>query len=174
LGSLGVKEDSLIPICMERSLEMIVGIIGILKAGGAYVPIDPLHPGERIINIIKETGSTLILTHQKCRNQITGIKDELSVLEWEVIKESIKLHSEEKKVINLRPQHLAYVIFTSGSTGKPKGILVEHDQLVSSTLARNSFYKDLSPILLVPSFAFDASVGPIFGSLTKGYCLILS
>src|SRR5690606_18803628 len=98
----------------------------------------------------------------------------VELLVWDKIQASLDQTLSEKPQTNLKTSHLAYVIFTSGSTGKPKGVLVEHAQLISSTLARNHYYHKLGAVLLVPSVAFDASVAAIFGSICNGNCLVLS
>lgn len=171
LRQRGVKEETMVPICMERSLEMIIGILGILKAGGAYVPIDPLYPPSRINLILEDIDATLMLTQQRLTSRLVGISSTIEVLVWETIGSITDVRSQPVNIP--KPHHLAYVIFTSGSTGKPKGVLVEHAQLLNATQARTSYYKELSNVLLVPSFSFDASVGAIFGSLTSGSCLYL-
>ena len=170
----GVKEGDMVPICMERSVEMIIGILGILKAGGAYVPIDLQYPKSRISLILEETKASVVLTHQQTSVKLKNIAHTIEVVEWEDIQPTMDIQKKTKPTINLEPHHLAYVIFTSGSTGKPKGVLVEHAALASSTLSRISYYSRFSNILLVPSFSFDASVGAIFGSLSNGDCLFVS
>ncbi len=173
LKAQGVKENGMYAILMERSLEMILGILGILKAGGAYVPIDPQHPQQRIGFILKETQADLMLCHNQTRTTASGLPM-TSILVWEDIQAEVHAQPVENPLIRPEPNHLAYVIFTSGSTGKPKGVMIEHAQLFYSTLARIQYYPPFSSLLLVPSFAFDASVGAIFGCLCQGDCLILS
>jgi len=173
LRSKGVQEETMVPIMMERSLEMIVGILGILKAGGAYVPIDPQFPKERIDLILKETLASLLLTHRNSQSKTIGLAAPVDVVKWEDIQPQLALQSKAQPTANLAPHHLAYVLFTSGSTGKPKGVLVEHAALASSTISRNAYYNRLSNIILVPSYTFDASVGAIFGSLSQGGCLFV-
>jgi amino acid adenylation domain-containing protein len=172
LRGKGVKEESLVPICLERSLEMIIGILGILKAGGAYVPIDPAYPEERIIYMLEDTNAHLVVTSSESKLNLPATEESMVIdldSDWaNISKESIVNP-------NLYPasHHLAYVIYTSGSTGKPKGVLIEHKGLAASTHARQSYYKDQGSVLLIPSFAFDSSVAVIFGSLVTGGKLIL-
>ena len=173
LLSKGVKEEMMVPICMDRSLEMIIGILGILKAGGAYVPIDPRYPQLRIQQLFQETNASIVLTHQQTTGEIAEIADTVELLEWEKIKPVVATLPESTPQISLKPEHLAYVIFTSGSTGQPKGVLVEHAQLFNATEARCTYYRSFGNVLLVPSFAFDASLATIFGSLCSGGCLII-
>lgn len=173
LRSKGVKKETMVPISLGRSLEMVIGILGILKAGGAYVPIDSEYPLDRINFILNEIEASFILTHQSTSTLVSNM-GRVEVLLWENILTHLHLQSKEGLLTQPESNHLAYVIYTSGSTGKPKGVLVEHAQLFFSTFTRNSYYRNLSSILLIPSFSFDASVAALFGSITNGNSLILS
>jgi amino acid adenylation domain-containing protein len=168
--SKGIKPESLIPICLDRSLEMIIGILGILKAGGAYVPIDPTYPDERIEYVFSDTLAKFVITTSDLKTRLQNI-GELIILDedWTEIEKM----SEELIFSDIRQNHLAYIIYTSGSTGKPKGVMIEHKGFAASTLARKSYYGNLGAVLLIPSFAFDSSVAVIFGALTTGGKLIL-
>jgi non-ribosomal peptide synthetase component F len=137
LRGLGVKEESLVPICVERSVEMIVGILGIMKAGGAYVPIDPAYPEDRIAFMLEDTGGDLLVT-------------------LETFREAIGTMETGPVPGSLRPGQLAYMIYTSGSTGKPKGVMIEHGSLYASTMARRSYYENPGMVFLLPSFALDS------------------
>ena len=165
-----LQPESLVPICLDRSLEMIIGILGILKAGGAYVPVDPTYPDERIEFVFSDTKANLIITTSDLKTRLQKV-GELIVLdeEWPEIE---KL-SEEVIPLRIHQNQLAYVIYTSGSTGKPKGVMIEHRGLMAFLLARISYHKKTSSALLIPSFSFDASVPVIFGTLTTGGKLIL-
>ncbi|WP_113925697.1 non-ribosomal peptide synthetase [Cognataquiflexum aquatile] len=165
-----LRPESLVPICLDRSLEMIVGILGILKAGGGYVPIDPTYPDERIEYVYTDTQANFIITTSDLKTRLQNL-GELIILdeEWPEIEKM----SEEFIPIDIQQNHLAYIIYTSGSTGKPKGVMIEHKGLAASTLARQSYYKETGAVLLIPSFAFDSSVAVIFGTLTTGGKLIL-
>lgn len=170
LLSKGIKPESLIPICLDRSFEMIIGIFGILKAGGAYVPIDPTYPDERIEFVFSDTDAETILTTSDLKSKLQKAKAVIYLdEEWIEIE---KMIGEEIKM-DIPPNQLAYVIYTSGSTGKPKGVMMEHKGLAASTMARKTYYGNLGTVLLIPSFAFDSSVAVIFGTLTTGGKLIL-
>ena len=173
LRNIGLREDNFVPICMERSLEMVIGILGILKAGGAYVPIDPNSPTSQIQHIFRETHATWILGHRATYSKTAGIDNNAKTIEWESIQSSINEQSESCPRHHLEGTHLAYAIFTSGSTGVPKGVLVEHSQLFNATKARGAYYTSFRNTLLIPSFSFDASLAAIFGSLCSGGCLII-
>lgn len=172
LKSKGVKEEILVPICIERSVAMLVGILGILKAGGAYVPLDPEYPQQRLLFMLQDTRASLVVCSQAGRSKLPQLADREVVdldADWSAI------GREGKHPVPAAPgaQHLAYVIYTSGSTGTPKGVMIEHRSLVASTLARESYYERFGSMLLVPSFAFDSSVAVIFGTLLTGGRLIM-
>ena len=173
LRGKGVKEEIIVPLMMERSLEVIISILGILKAGGAYAPIDPQYPKERIDLILKETKASILLTDKIADRSIIGLTGTVDVTAWSSVQSYLDLQPTTVPSTTIAPHHLAYVIFTSGSTGTPKGVMVEHAALASSTLSRISYYSRFSNLLLIPSFSFDASVGAIFGSLCNGDCLVI-
>ena len=123
LQSRGVTENVLVPVCIEKSFAMMIGILGILKAGGAYVPIDPDYPEERILYILQDTGAYLVLSSPAVSFKLQNVK-EIDIIE---LKEDFVLF-EQQPVGNLQttnvPDSLAYVIYTSGSTGNPKGVMI--------------------------------------------------
>ena len=165
----GIAKDTAVPICVERGIEMIVGIIGILKAGGAYVPIDPEYPKERIKFILQDIGATIILGSGYSKNKIAGTTPaELFLIDsdWDLISGQPTNNLE----IHLNPGDLAYVIYTSGSTGKPKGVMITH----KSYLNTNNCYYKISPgeqTILTCNFVFDGSVLEMLSSLLSGACL---
>src|SRR3989337_94716 len=129
LRAFGVREESLVPICINRSLEMIIGIMGILKAGGAYVPIDPEYPIDRIKYMLNDTNGSVIVSDSygySLLNGMTGAR----IIRVDGDKEVIEKEAKEKLHTSLHPGNLAYLIYTSGSTGKPKGVMNEHICLV--------------------------------------------
>jgi polyketide synthase PksJ len=170
LQSLGVKPEVLVGICLERSLEMFIGLLGILKAGGAYVPLDPNYPRERLEFMIEDSGMPFLITHSSLDLPKTTAK--LICLNVEA--ETLSMLSIENPDNGLKPSNLVYLIYTSGSTGKSKGVLVSHKNLVHSTNARFCYY-DNPPkrYLLLQSISFDSSVAGIFWTLCQGGALIL-
>ncbi|MCW5314091.1 amino acid adenylation domain-containing protein [Nostoc sp. KVJ3] len=171
-----IQPDTLIGICVERSLEMIIGVLGILKAGGAYVPIDPIYPKERIGFILEDSRTSVLLTQ-------SFLKDQLPLAELENPCQVICLDEEnlgEALTDNPSPQstpdNLVYVIYTSGSTGRPKGVMIEHRGLVNLTLAIAKVLqiKPESRLLQFASFSFDASIWEISTALAAGACLHLA
>ncbi|MGF1488110.1 MAG: amino acid adenylation domain-containing protein, partial [Prochloraceae cyanobacterium] len=172
LQSLGVEPEELVGICVEPSIDMVVGLLGILKAGGAYVPLDPNYPQERLIYILTDSGVELLLTQESLLESSPSHNARVVCLDrdWGAIEQ----HSQENLEVGVNSDNLAYVIYTSGSTGKPKGVLIEHKNLVHSTNARFSYYNStLHSLLLLSSVAFDSSVAGIFWSLCSGGSLIV-
>lgn len=177
LQAIGVGPEDLVGICVDRSLEMLVGILGILKAGGAYLPLDPAYPQDRLAYMLEDAGVRTVLTQEKVKSKIQEITSDWEEIRWLCLDsqwEEIAQHSPSNPPSPVQPQNLAYIIYTSGSTGKPKGVLVCHENLVSSTTARFHYYKEpLTAYLLLSSFAFDSSVAGIFWTLCAGGSLVL-
>ena len=173
LQSLGVKADGLVGIFVERSLEMIVGILGILKAGGAYVPLDVNYPKERITYIFEDTQLSILLTQSQLLEQLPAFQGTTICLDqdWS----SIAKQSTVNPIVEVDQHNLAYIIYTSGSTGKPKGVMIEHRSIVNYILTAIREYNFTSDdqILQFSSICFDASIEEIFGSLLSGATLVL-
>ncbi|MEL6560503.1 MAG: amino acid adenylation domain-containing protein [Bacteroidota bacterium] len=176
LVSQGVKADVLVGICIDRSIEMVVGILGILKAGGAYVPIDPEYPQSRIDYMLEDSGVQVLLSSGDCSDAFTD-KDNLEVIlldsDWnsKIGKRSFK---NIKRVSS--PEHLAYVIYTSGSTGKPKGVLNAHKGILNLLLHFNDTYEISKEdvILQKATFSFDVSVWELLLPLINGSKLVFA
>jgi amino acid adenylation domain-containing protein len=173
LRKMGVQSDTLVGICVERSLELVVGMLGILKAGGAYLPLDPAYPKERLAFMMDDARPKVVLTQQRLVNSLpkNGAK-------------SIALDSENETFITESPEnpdssvwldHLAYVIYTSGSTGKPKGTLVTHKNVARLFQATQAWFhfgpEDVWT--LFHSHAFDFSVWEMWGALCYGGRLVV-
>jgi amino acid adenylation domain-containing protein len=173
LQSLGVKPDELVGICVERSLEMIVGLLGILKAGGAYLPLDPEYPSERLSFMLEDAQLSLLLTQQKLGENLPQHQASIICLDtdWEKIAENSQSNPEN----TVTPDNLAYVIYTSGSTGKPKGVLVNHSNVVRLFAATDAWYNFNSQDVwtLFHSYAFDFSVWEMWGALLYGGRLVV-
>ncbi len=172
----GVLADSIVGIMMERSIEMIIGIMGILKSGGAYLPIAPDYPQERIEYMVKDSGAKLLVsTNDKESEKVRRWEGEKVLLEY-VIHDSNHLSFHHSSfIIHHSSHHLAYIIYTSGSTGKPKGVLVEHRSLVNLCRWHNTFYSITSRdrATKYAGFGFDASVWEIFPYLVAGASLYI-
>jgi surfactin family lipopeptide synthetase A len=177
LQTLGVKPEVLVGICVERSLEMIVGLWGILKAGGAYVPLDPAYPADRLSFMLADAQVAVLLTQQKLLETIPDCDIPIVRLDadWEEIAEYSDRTTIHYPLSTIHCHNLAYVIYTSGSTGKPKGVLVQHQGLCNLALAQIRIF-DVHPdsrVLQFASFSFDASISEVVMSLCAGATLYL-
>ncbi|MCU0288321.1 MAG: amino acid adenylation domain-containing protein, partial [Acidobacteria bacterium] len=164
----GVLLDNIVAIMMERSIELIIGIMGILKAGGAYLPIDPDYPQERIDYMLKDSNAAIFLTDKKEMNcQWSMVNSQLSMCESRA--------SLQHSSFSIQHSNLAYVIYTSGSTGKPKGVMVEHRNVVNLAISQKNHFaiNEKDRILQFSSICFDASVEQIFIALFSGAVLLL-
>jgi amino acid adenylation domain-containing protein len=158
LRRLGTGPESLVGVCLERSVDAVIAILAVLKAGGAYLPVDPSSPRERLSQMLADTRARIVITEE----YLERTADEIHA----------QIDADFKTTIN--SENLAYVIYTSGSTGKPKGVLVSHGNLVHSTLARFRYYQEpLSSFLLLSPFAFDSSVAGLFWTLCRGGMLVI-
>lgn len=173
LRALGIGPDSLVGMFVDRSLEMIIGLLAILKAGGAYVPLDPAYPRDRLAFVINDAGIKVLLTQRSMLEAIPDHHAEAICLDadWEKVEREADTNPETW----IDRENLAYVIYTSGSTGKPKGVLVPHAnvlRLFSSTQRWFSFGCD-DCWTLFHSYAFDFSVWEIWGALLFGGRLLV-
>ena len=168
LRKIGVKSDSLVALCIERSLELLIGVLGILKAGGAYVPLDPAYPTERLNFMLEDSSAVILLTQMKFHKLFHDYKRSVIRLDadWEKIE---KIHDVNISIIT-KATDLAYVIYTSGTTGKPKGVMIEHMSLCNHMeWMQNTYsFNDKDKFLLKTSISFDASVWEIFMPLLIG------
>ncbi|MEH2290128.1 amino acid adenylation domain-containing protein [Nostoc sp.] len=172
LQHLGVKPEVLVGICVERSLDMVVGLLAILKAGGAYVPLDPAYPHERLAFILEDAAVSVLLTQQLIEN-LPQHQTRVVCLDtdWEIVAQQ----SSQNPISEYTTNNLAYIIYTSGSTGQPKGVLVNHSNVVRLLAATESWYNfnQHDVWTLFHSIAFDFSVWEIWGALLYGGKLIV-
>lgn len=166
----GVKKNSLVAICINRSFDMLIGILGIIKSGAAYVPIDPSYPTDRIQYILEDSKSNFIITDLKSSNHLKG---KLILLDEDI--ELIKKASNSKPEVFIEPNDLLYIIYTSGSTGKPKGVMIAHQSLANYVTAQTEYFgiNDREKVLQFSNYCFDASIEQIFLALLNGSCLVL-
>ncbi len=176
LQSLGVGAESLVGVCVERSLEMIVGLLGILKAGGAYVPLDPKYPRERIAFMLADAQIDVLLVRDRAsanRYQFSDRSMRIVCLDddWQ----TMSVGRAQKVPRAARSDNLAYVIYTSGSTGAPKGVAIEHRNAVALLCWAGSVFshRELAGVLASTSICFDLSVFEIFVPLSWGGKIIL-
>jgi amino acid adenylation domain-containing protein len=172
LNKKGVGAETRVGVCLERSPELIIALLGIVKAGGAYVPLDPGYPQARLTFMIEDADVRLLLTQNTLSEDLAGPKAEVICLDelWE----DIASESRENPRLESTAESLAYVMYTSGSTGKPKGVAVTHRNIVR--LVRNTNYASFTRDEIFLQFApisFDASTFEIWGSLLNGARLAL-
>ncbi|NEQ28561.1 MAG: AMP-binding protein [Microcoleus sp. SIO2G3] len=180
LQKLGVGSSVLVGICVERSVEMIVGCLSILKAGGAYLPLDPNYPQERLRFMIEDSQISVVLTQEKLVEQlpdvVTCIQQDSPnprVICLDTDWNTITQESSENPTNSVTSDNLAYVIYTSGSTGKPKGVAVPHKAV--NRLVFNTNYITLEPndrIAQASNTSFDAATFEIWGALLHGAQLV--
>ncbi|MFS0518986.1 amino acid adenylation domain-containing protein [Nostoc sp. UIC 10607] len=173
LRSLGVSPEVLVGICVERSLDMVVGLLGILKAGGAYLPLDPEYPQDRLSFMLEDAQISLLLTQQRLLDRLPEHQAKLILLDetWSQIAQN----NQDNPTSEAKAFHLANVIYTSGSTGRPKGVMVEHKGLCNLAQAQIQTFglTSDSRILQFASFSFDASIWEVVMALRSGGTLYL-
>ncbi|MBI5032798.1 MAG: amino acid adenylation domain-containing protein [Chloroflexi bacterium] len=174
LQKCGVTTETLVGICMERSVEMLVGLLGILKAGGAYVPLDPNYPRERLEFMLDDSRAPLLLTQTHLASRFTR-QIPCKIICLDVESERISQESNGNVESGVTPENLAFVIYTSGSTGKPKGVEVLHRGVVNHNWAVVQQFR-LEPrdrVLQFSTINFDAAAEEIFPTLQSGATLVL-
>jgi aspartate racemase len=174
LQAVGVGPSVLVAVCVERSLEMVLALLGILKSGGAYVPLDPAHPADRIRFIVEDAQSPVLLTQQHLASDKTVSAARIICLDrdWP----DIAKESSSPLPIPAAASDLAYVIYTSGSTGRPKGVQIEHRALVNflSSMQREPGYSPDDVLLAVTTFSFDIAGLELFLPLINGGKVIVA
>ncbi|RLU10842.1 non-ribosomal peptide synthetase [Pseudomonas prosekii] len=170
----GVGADVLVGIAVERSIEMVVGLLAILKAGGAYVPLDPEYPQERLAYMIEDSAIALLLTQTSLLQRLPTAG--VTVITLDQPADWLDRYSAERLPVALHSQNLAYVIYTSGSTGKPKGAGNSHAALVNRLCWMQQAYglDDSDAVLQKTPFSFDVSVWEFFWPLMTGARLVVA
>jgi amino acid adenylation domain-containing protein len=183
LQSEGVGPESLVGVCMERSLEMVVALYGILQAGGAYVPLDPDYPDERLDHMIRDSRAAIVLTQEALRDKLAALVTADTRLialdaQWPEIRRRVHVLQAGNVALQqeVAPHHLAYVIYTSGSTGRPKGVMNEHRGIVNRLLWMQEAYGlgAEDTVLQKTPFSFDVSVWELFWPLFTGATLVMA
>src|SRR3712207_3155988 len=174
LRSLGVGPESRVGVCVERSVDMVVALLGVLKAGGAYVPLDPQYPRERIAFMLEDSGVAVLLTQSSLLEALPRHSAHVLCLDtdWPLVSR----HPDDNPVNYLSPENAAYVIYTSGSTGRPKGVVITHRSAsVFIRWSLDTFSRDeLSAVLASTSICFDLSVFELFVPLSCGARVVLA
>ena len=174
LQTLGVGPGDLVGLCLERSVEMVVSLLGILKAGAAYVPLDPAYPQERLAYMLSDAQVSVLLTQQQLLSQLPQIQAQVVCLDASRAEIAQAAEANPASTVNL--DNLAYVIYTSGSTGKPKGVLITHQGLCNLAKAQVQLF-DVQPtsrVLQFASFSFDAAIWEVVMALCAGASLCLA
>ncbi|MGZ8172154.1 MULTISPECIES: amino acid adenylation domain-containing protein [Methylobacter] len=174
LRTKGVGPDVLVGLCVERSLEMIVGLMGILKAGGAYVPLDPGYPQDRLDFMIADVNAPIVLTQAGLLNKLALCSTKILCLDtqWH----EVAVEPATNPVVAIMPENLAYCIYTSGSTGQPKGVGVPHQGILNRLQWMQEQYglNEMDRVLQKTPFSFDVSVWEFFWPLMTGACLFVA
>jgi amino acid adenylation domain-containing protein len=179
LRKCGVKEERLVGICMERSLELVIGILGIIKSGGVYVPIDGDYPEERIKYMLEDSNCQWLLSNgknEKLERINQDLKGSISIIDVKDKADDLRLQPMDDVSNGLRSHHAAYVIYTSGSTGKPKGVIIEHQSVVNRLLWGQEYFKlsAADAVLQKTHYCFDVSVWEFFWPLIVGARLVMA
>jgi amino acid adenylation domain-containing protein len=174
LRRLGVKVESLVGVCLERSVEMMVAVVGIMKAGGAYVPLDPGFPAARLAYMLEDSAAGVLVTDQ---DQLWRFGDYTGVVV--AIEKSATAFAAESNVLQpsgVRPENLIYVIYTSGSTGKPKGVMIPHRAVVNflQSMRKEPGLTHEDAVLAVTTLSFDIAVLELYLPLIAGGRVIIA
>lgn len=169
----GIGPDKLVALCVERGIEMVVGMLGILKAGGAYVPLDPGYPTDRLVYMLKDSMPEILLTQDNAWRDAAGAG--LKVISFDRVNVDTYDHTNLPRALGHGGKDLAYVIYTSGSTGNPKAAMNEHRGMVNRILAQRSYeeFSDGDICCQRTSISFVDAVFEIFGALTHGRPLVI-
>jgi amino acid adenylation domain-containing protein len=168
LRGLGVGPEVVVGLCLDRSVEMVVAVLGVLKAGGAYLPLDPEHPIERLGYMLEDAGAGVVLTERKFEERLPVFWGQTLCLdvEWERISEE----GDSEPGTTVEAENLAYMIYTSGSTGRPKGVMINHGGLVNYLRWATEAYRieegEGAPVQ--SSISFDLTVTSLYGPLVNG------
>ena len=176
LRTQGVGPDQLVAVCLERSLEMVIGILGIIKAGGAYVPLDPSYPSERLEYMLNNSAPRLILTQERLKSTLPATAAQMIALDtqWSEVAE-YEDTDIDPGTLGLSPQNLVYVVYTSGSTGQPKGIQMPHRAMVNLVHWHPTYFAESQAgrTLHFAALGFDVAFQEVFVTLCFGGTLLL-
>ncbi|UJR87060.1 MupA/Atu3671 family FMN-dependent luciferase-like monooxygenase [Sandaracinus amylolyticus] len=169
LRTLGVGPERLVAVAVERSIELVVAVLGVLKAGGAYLPLDPAFPRDRVAMMLEDSGAQVVVTQRSLAPRFSHVTT-VRVDELRDITSRTRIGD-----VDARPEHLAYVLYTSGSTGRPKGVMVEHRQVANFFVGMDARIAHDPPgvWLAVTSLSFDISVLELLWTLSRGFRVVV-
>jgi natural product biosynthesis luciferase-like monooxygenase protein len=173
LRKLGVSSEVLVGLCVERSIDMVVGLLGIHKAGGAYIPLDPTYPQARLAYMLADSSAPVLVTQRRLLNTLPSFQGKVVCLDsgWG------EIATEPTSAVEsgVKPENLAYVLYTSGSTGQPKGVMVEHRNVVNFFAGMDARIEHApgDVWLAVTSLSFDISVLELFWTLCRGFKVVI-
>ena len=172
--TLDVNPDGLIGVCLERSLDMVVALLGVLKSGAAYVPLDPAYPADRIAYILEDSGAAAILTQESLADALGPLSTRMICID--AAHQGIEASSSEFVSSHATASNLAYVIYTSGSTGKPKGVQIEHRAAVNflTSMGQQPGLSSNDVLLAVTTVSFDIAVLELYLPLMEGATVVLA
>ena len=174
IGKLGAGQETLVAVCLERSVEMVVALLAALKAGCAYVPLDPSYPTERLAYMLEDAGAPLLLTQENLLDTLpfTAARAICLDRDWD----EIESESRDNPSLEIEPHNLAYMIYTSGSTGRPKGAMNSHRAICNRLLWMQDEYRleSADRVLQKTPFSFDVSVWEFFWPLITGATLVVA
>jgi natural product biosynthesis luciferase-like monooxygenase protein/amino acid adenylation domain-containing protein len=173
LRDLGVGPEVRVAVCMNRSAELMVALLGILKAGGAYVPVDPTYPADRVRLMLEDCGAPVVITEGGLLKDLPDLPGH--VIRMDAHRATIARHPDTRPEGGAGPENLAYVIYTSGSTGRPKGVMVEHRNVANFFAGMDDRIGagDPGTWLAVTSISFDISVLELFWTLSRGFRVVV-
>jgi amino acid adenylation domain-containing protein len=174
LRAMGIGQNSLVAICLERSAEMAVALLAVLKAGGAYLPLDPQYPRDRVAFMLEDSAAAVLITEE---NLLGGLPSKVpTVICLHRDQESLQRESAEHPSSNTTPENVAYVIYTSGSTGKPKGVEVTHSSVVNfvTSMRQAPGLTERDRLLAVTTLCFDIAGLEFYLPLTTGACVVIA
>ncbi len=174
LQMLGAQSDALIGICLERSLEMLVALLGVLKSGAAYVPLDPAYPADRIAYVLSDAKSPILVTQQSLLDSLDEMPAKVVCIDRD--SQSIEKSSSTRPEPSSGSHNLAYVIYTSGSTGRPKGVQIEHQAVVNflESMGKEPGLNQRDILLAVTTLSFDIAVLELYLPLLKGAKVVVA
>ena len=172
LRELGVGPETRVALFMERSVAMVVGLLGVLKAGGAYVPLDPKYPAERLAYILEDSQAPVLITESLLRRRLPDSKARIVILDDDKVR--LDRYGRENLPAGANAGNAAYLIYTSGSTGQPKGIVIEHHN-ITRLVCNTDFIQILSNdrVAHVSNISFDAATFEVWGPLLNGGSIVL-